>query len=62
VLGHVSFAAAAIPERIGVHILTGETREAILKTLYGWSSREHVIVLQARQRFPSGANVRLIWG
>jgi uncharacterized protein YfaS (alpha-2-macroglobulin family) len=62
VLAHVSFSAAPIPERIGVHILTGETREAILKTLYGWSRREHVIVLQARQRFPSGSNVRLSWG
>jgi alpha-2-macroglobulin len=35
VLAHVFFSAEPIPERIGVHILTGETREAILKTLYG---------------------------
>jgi uncharacterized protein YfaS (alpha-2-macroglobulin family) len=62
VLQQASFTVSGIPERIGVHILAGETRQAILDTLYGWSRREHVLVLQARQRFPSGATVRLIWG
>jgi alpha-2-macroglobulin len=62
VLRHVSFAVAGIPERIGIRVITGEARQAILNTLYGWSSRDHVLVLQSRQNFPSGANVRLIWG
>ena len=62
VLQHASFAVAGLPERIGVRLITGEAREAILKTLYGWLGRDHVLVLQARQNFPSGANVRLIWG
>jgi uncharacterized protein YfaS (alpha-2-macroglobulin family) len=61
-LQQVSFAVAGLPERIGVRLITGEAREAILRTLYGWSGRSHVLVLQARQNFPSGANVRLIWG
>jgi uncharacterized protein YfaS (alpha-2-macroglobulin family) len=62
VLSHVSFAVAGIPERIGIRVVTGEARQAILNTLYGWSSRDHVLVLQSRQNFPSGASVRLIWG
>lgn len=61
-LAHVSFAVAALPERLGIRLITGEVREAILSTIYGWSRRPHVIVLQARQRFPSGAQVRLMWG
>jgi alpha-2-macroglobulin len=59
VLQHASFAVAGLPERIGVRLITGEGREAILKTLYGWAERKHVLILQARQTFPSGANVRL---
>jgi alpha-2-macroglobulin len=62
VLQHVSFAVAGIPERIGIRLITGEARQAILNTLYGWSQRDHVLVLQSRQSFPSGASVRLIWG
>jgi alpha-2-macroglobulin len=62
VLQHVSFAVAGLPERIGLRLITGEAREAIFRTLYGGSGRDHVVVLQARQNFPSGASVRLIWG
>ena len=62
VLQHVSFAVAGLPERIGLRLITGEAREAILRTLYGWSGRDHVVVLQARQNFPSGTSIRLIWG
>ncbi|MGH8065828.1 MAG: alpha-2-macroglobulin family protein [Candidatus Entotheonellia bacterium] len=62
VLQHVSFAVAGLPEGIGLRLITGEAREAILKTIYGGSDRDHVLVLQARQNFPSGANVRLVWG
>jgi alpha-2-macroglobulin len=62
VLQHVSFAVAGLPERIGPRLITGEAREAILKTIYGGSDRDHMLILQARQTFPSGANVRLVWG
>ena len=62
VLHHAAFAVAGLPERIGVRLITGKGREAILKTLYGWAERKHVLILQARQTFPSSANVRLIWG
>ena len=62
VLHHAAFAVTGLPERIGVRLVSGEGREAILKTLGGWVERKHVLVLQARQTFPSRANVRLIWG
>jgi alpha-2-macroglobulin len=61
-LQHASFTVAGLPERIGLRLITGEARETLLRTITGWSSRAHVVVLQARQNFPSGANVRLIWG
>jgi hypothetical protein len=60
VLQHASFAVAGLPERIGVRLITGEASEAILKIRHGWAERKHVLVLQARQTFPSGANVHLI--
>jgi hypothetical protein len=60
-LPHAAFAVAGFPERMGVRLITGEGRETILKTLYGWAERKHVLILQARQTFPSSANVRLIW-
>jgi alpha-2-macroglobulin len=62
VLQRGSFAVAGLPQRIGLRLITGEAREMLLRTIPGWSSRAHVVVLQARQNFPSGANVRLIWG
>jgi len=60
VLRHAAFAVAGLPERIGVRLITGEGRETILKALYGWAERKHVLILQARQTFPSSATVRLI--
>jgi len=50
-LAHVSFAVAGLPERLGIRLITGEVREAILGTIYGWSRRLHVIVLQAPNVF-----------
>jgi hypothetical protein len=45
---------AGQPEGIGLRLITGEAREAILPTLYGWSDRKHVMVLQARKAFRTG--------
>ena len=59
VLEHVAVAVEGLPERVGVRILTGEAREAILKARLRKSPAEPVLVLQARQRFPSGAAVNL---
>jgi hypothetical protein len=53
VLQHVAFVVAGLPERIGVRPITGEAREAILRSLAELSGGQHTAVLQARQKFPS---------
>ncbi|MGH7962197.1 MAG: alpha-2-macroglobulin family protein, partial [Candidatus Binatia bacterium] len=64
VLEHVSFSVQGIPERIGIRLLTGEERQAILRTLSPWElpPGAPVVLLQARQRFPNKAKVSLVWG
>ena len=62
VLAHAYFAVEGVTERVGVRVLAGEARETILRHI----RREHfagpTIVLQARQRFPNGTKVSLVWG
>jgi uncharacterized protein YfaS (alpha-2-macroglobulin family) len=66
VLRHAGFAAAGVPERLGVRILKGEEREAILRgnewMLQGEKDPGRIMLLQCRQRFPVKARVSLIWG
>jgi hypothetical protein len=62
VLTHVWFTIAGIPERVGVQVLTGETRDTILKNIPSYLRSGPVVVLQARQRFPNKAKVLLTWG
>lgn len=62
VLEHVSFAVEGLPERIGIRLVSGDAREAILKTLYSEQRKSPLVVLQARQRFPNTAKVTLVWG
>jgi len=62
VLAHAWFRIAGIPERVGVRLVTGETREAILKTFWRGSLTGPIVVLQSRQRFPNDAKVSLVWG
>lgn len=62
VLRHVAFAVEDVPERIGVRLLTGPEREAIVKSRRRALPPGPVLVLQARQRFPHGKRVQLVWG
>ena len=62
VVEHVSFSVEGLPERVGVHVLGGEARETILKTLSSEQRKETLIVIQARQHFPNAAKVQLVWG
>ena len=62
VLAHAWFQVAGIPERVGVRLITGESRAAILKTFWRGAFSGPVIVLQSRQRFPNDAKVSLVWG
>ena len=60
---HARFSIEGIEERVGVTLLTGETKETLVKSLPRWLVSEGTIVLlQAKQRFPHGAQVRLVWG
>ena len=62
VLAHAWFRIAGISERVGVRLVTGENRDAILKTFWRGTFSGPVIVLQSRQRFPNDAKVSLVWG
>src|SRR5215475_11626757 len=60
---HAGFKVDALPDRIGLRIITGEAREIILKARYGDRPRpDGVLVVQARQRLPNKARVTLLWG
>jgi uncharacterized protein YfaS (alpha-2-macroglobulin family) len=66
VAARAGFAVSGIQQRIGVRIVTGEDREAILAA-HRWlfndgTAREQVLLMQCRQRFPQKAQVSLIWG
>src|SRR5262245_5579917 len=56
-LSHVGFSVEGLPERVGFRILTGADRDAIIRSRYQASPPPHVLVVQARQRFPSRAKV-----
>ena len=59
---HAHFAVEGIGERVGVRVVTGDDRTAILGTLPPRSRTGAIVVVQARQTFPPGAKVDLVWG
>ncbi len=60
---HAGFKVDGLPDRIGLRMLTGESRDTILRARYGERPRpDGVLVVQARQRFPAKARVTLLWG
>ena len=65
ILRHASFTVGDRPERIGVRIVTGDARGAIFRTPGARAMRDvssDLVVIQARQRFPHGTPVKLVWG
>jgi hypothetical protein len=62
VLAHVAFRVEGLPQPVGVRLVAGDERAAIMGTLDDDFLTGPVVVLQARQRFPSGAAVQLVWG
>ncbi len=62
VLEHVSFEVEGLAERVGVRLVTGAVAEQLVRTRGRPDDRAPVLVVQARQRFPNGAAVRLVWG
>ena len=51
-----------MPQRVGVSILSGSDRDLLLKRFSDFINHRPVIVLQAQQKFPDNADVKLIWG
>ena len=64
VLAHVSFTVEGIANAIGVRMVSGSDREEIIKTEFRYQKilPEHLLLLQARQIFPNGTRVNLVWG
>jgi uncharacterized protein YfaS (alpha-2-macroglobulin family) len=63
VLKSASFAVQGLPQRVEARLVVGERRAAILKSLRRRGDEPaKVIVLEAKQRFPNGARVDLVWG
>ena len=69
VLSNVSFSAAGVKEVVGVRIVKGKEREALIEAgpARMWRKRDasadgRILVLAPTQAFPPGANVVLWWG
>jgi uncharacterized protein YfaS (alpha-2-macroglobulin family) len=62
VLVHVAFSVEGVSEPVGVRIITGRSRTDLLKARFRQKPASPIILLQAKQRFPNAAKVRLIWG
>jgi len=58
---HVYFSVAGIGDRVGITILSGEERAAILKTLGLLKQGSRVVVVRARRVFPDETAVNLVW-
>src|SRR5208282_3310242 len=62
VVDHTSFSVEGIPERVGVSILGGGDREILAKRFEGTIDKRPFVIIQAKQHFPNGAKVSLVWG
>ncbi len=63
VLKNVFFSIEGIQDYVGIKIIDGREREEILKTQYRYGGQAGSrILIQCKQRFPSGAKVSLLWG
>jgi hypothetical protein len=66
ILSNAYFSVQGISERVGIRIVTGKEREAILDTQYPkhypGKRPENLILIQAKQRFPARSQVNLVWG
>ncbi len=62
VLEHAAFGVDGIAQMVGVTILSGADRDMLLKRFKNFIDKRPVVILQAKQRFPDNAGVRLVWG
>lgn len=63
ILAHAGFEVDGVADLIGVEIVDGPAREAIVAGLPYWlKPAPPFVVLKARQTFPNETAVRLVWG
>jgi alpha-2-macroglobulin len=66
VLSNVMFSVENISEKVGVRIVSGQERESILDSVFPPRYRrkrpEHLLLVQAKQKFPADAKINLVWG
>ncbi len=56
------FSVKGLKEKVGINIINGPDRKALLKSARYNGPDENAIVLQAKQTFPDMADVSLVWG
>lgn len=61
VLANVRFSVEGIVEPLGIQIVKGAERIAVLKTA-GRPDNSRTLTIRCRQKFPSKAAIKLIWG
>jgi uncharacterized protein YfaS (alpha-2-macroglobulin family) len=59
---HLAFEVEGLAARVPARVLAGAAREEIVKASGRTLPPGPVLVAQARQRFPNGARVTLVWG
>jgi uncharacterized protein YfaS (alpha-2-macroglobulin family) len=62
IAAHASFSVEGLTERVGATLMAGADRAVLLKRFEQMTAKRPVVILQARQSFPNGAAVHLIWG
>ncbi len=62
ILQHASFSVEGIPEQIEANILHGADRDVLAKRFQQSIDKRPFVILQAKQHFPNGAKVTLVWG
>lgn len=58
----VYFSVEGLPERVGLRVIKGEEKEKLLQALKYKKDKSPHIVFQAKQTFPPGSEVKIIWG
>lgn len=63
-LENVYFTVQGLGERVGIRIVSGDERARILKAVYRYRRKQDhpILLIQAKQRFPSSTKISLVWG
>jgi alpha-2-macroglobulin len=64
ILSNAWFSVTGLRDRVGVRTVAGKERDEILKATYRYRRDlpPHLVLIQAKQRFPEGTKISLVWG